>query len=644
MYFLNPSAFYLLALIPIVVLLHFLKLRRQRHVVPSVMLWLEAIEDMKANVPFQRLRNSLLLPLQILFLLVVVGSVARPALRQLGGLSEQSIIIIDTSASMGATDIEQNRLDVAKAEALKLINQLGANGQMMIIDTARPPHHIRQTFTSDKEKLRQAIENLSVKHTAPALKTVFDSVAVYAGVPGMQIALDSDAVGVVFISDNFRLLPDAVNSTQLKKIGLGNRSENVGIVQFSVTRAAGNADPRSLRPNRYQVLVGVQSFADIPKAFQVQLGIEGKSFFEDKSVILPPRETTSILFSLDDDERFYGQVVTARLDIDDDLSVDNVASAILHPPPRWKVLLVSNRNQLPLTAILKTDPPVSLNQIQTLDYHGPGDSDILIFDRFVPDSLPEGNIIFLNPIGGLPFMPTQENGQSTQVIDQHPTHEVMRDVSLIDLEVKASLQTQLPLWGIPLVETNQTPLIWLGEQDEGKIVVFAFDPFDLNVSNFAVSIPSAPILVSQCLEWLGSGTSPIQPDFVSTSESVKIRLERPSEVERIIVQMPDGEAQELQDRGSQIVFTDTTQIGVYTVFVNGELFGKFAANLLDPQESDLSPPELANDSNTGAGTERVQSNLPEVNREIWAYAAFLALLLLIVEWWIYHQNRRFRQP
>lgn len=635
MYFLNPSAFYLLAFLPIVVLLHFLKLRRQRHVVPSVMLWLEAIEDMKANVPFQRLRNSLLLPLQILFLLIVVGGVARPALRQLGGLSEQSIVIIDTSASMGATDLGETRLDVAKAEALKLINQLGVNGQTMIMDTSRPPHNIRQAFTSDTKKLRQAIESLSVVHTPPTLKAVFDSVAIYASVPGAQATQNLDAVGVVFISDNFGTLPNSASPIQLQKIGLGNRTENIGIVQFSVTRAL-------TPPNRYQVLVGVQSFADTPKKFQVQLGIEGKSFFEDESILLPPKETASILFSLDDDERFYGQVVTAHIDIDDDLSVDNVAAAILHPPPKWKVLLVSDRNQPPLTAILETDSHVILNQVQTSDYHGTGGNDILIFDQFVPDPLPEGNIVFLNPISGLPFMPTQENSQPTQTIGQHPTHEVMRDVSLIDLEVKASLQVQLPLWGIPLVETNQTPLIWLGEQDNQKVVVFAFNPFDLDVSNFAASIPSAPILMSQCLEWLGAATSPIQPDLVKTGEPVKIYLEHISEVERITVQMPNDDMQELQVRDSRTVFPDTTQVGVYTVFVDGEPFGRFAANLLNPQESDLSPPQLADDPNAVIDTRPVRSDLPEVNREIWAYAAFLALLLLIVEWWVYHQNRRFR--
>lgn len=636
MHFLNPSAFYLLAFIPIVVLLHFLKLRRRHHVVPSVMLWLEAIEDMKANVPFQRLRHSFLLPLQILFLLVVVGGVARPALRQLGGLGDQSILVIDTSASMGATDLGKPRLDVAKAKALKLINRLGSDGRMMIMDTSRPPHNIRQIFTSDREKLHQAVEHLSVAHTGSSLRPVFDSVAAYAGESGAQTSLKPDTIGVVFISDNFRMLPNSASSAQLQEIGSGNQSENIAIVQFSVTRAL-------IPPNRYQVLVGVQSFADTPKEFQVQLGIEGKSFFEDETVVLSPKETTSIVFSLDDDERFYGQVVTAILDISDNLSTDNSAAAILHPPPKWKILLVSDRNLLPLNAILKTDPYVSLNQIQTSDYHGVGDNDILIFDQFVPDPLPEGNIVFLNPIGGLPFMPTQDNGHSIRVIDQHPTHQVMRDVSLIDLEVKASLQTQLPLWGIPLVETSHAPLIWLGEQDDQKMIVFAFDPFDPDISNFAASIPSAPILISQCLAWLGAATSPIQPDLVRTGKPVKIWIEHPNEVEKIIVQLPDGTRRELKTREARVVFADTTQIGVYTVFVNGEPLGRFTANLLNPQESDLSPPQPVDNVNASINSGQVQSGFPEVDREIWAYAAVLALLLLTVEWWIYHQDRRFRQ-
>ena len=59
MQFLNPAAFYLLGFIPIVVALHFLKLRRHTHRVPSIMLWLSTDEDRRANVPFQRLQKPI---------------------------------------------------------------------------------------------------------------------------------------------------------------------------------------------------------------------------------------------------------------------------------------------------------------------------------------------------------------------------------------------------------------------------------------------------------------------------------------------------------------------------------------------------------------------------------------------------------
>ena len=75
--------------------------------------------------------------------------------------------------------------------------------------------------------------------------------------------------------------------------------------------------------------------------------------------------------------------------------------------------------------------------------------------------------------------------------------------------------------------------------------------------------------------------------------------------------------EKLQPQEAQIVFTDTTQIGIYTVFVDGKSLGRFAANLLTPEESDLSPSQLADTPNTGMETGSVQSDLPEVDREIW---------------------------
>ena len=626
MQFLNPSAFYLIALIPIVVLMHFLKLRRQRHIVPSVMLWLGAIEDMKANVPFQRLRNSLLLILQVLFLIIIVLSIARPAFRQLGVLTGQSILIIDNSASMQSTELGKTRLALAKTEALKRINRLGPNGQMMVITTFRPPHHILQSFTSDKTKLRKAVSELPAQHTAPDLTSIFASVRSYADVPNTQI---------FFISDNVEQVP--ISFGNIQKISVGGRAENAGIVQFSVTP----------NPNGYQFLVGLQNFGSTEKEIRVQLETAGR-WFAEETITLATGETESILFPVDD-KRLDGKMVNVRLALEDDLSVDNVASTILHPPTKWEILLVSDRDKSLLNHILETNPRVAVSQIRPHEYNGAAGRDMVIFDRFVPDNLPEGNAIFLNPVDGLPFIPAEKNTQTVRIIEQS-AHHVMRDVSLLDLQVKESLICEEPIWGTSLVNTPSGSLIWLGVPTESggfaqnggleKVVVFAFDPFNLESSQFALSIPGM-ILMSQCLEWLGSGTAPIYPDVVKAGTPVKIRLNTFDAVDRVTVQLPDGTRTALEAGAHPIIFTETTQIGGYTVFVDDAPFGRFVANLLNPTESDLSPLRAADDSqqntSTAAPVEQVQRQ-PEVNREIWMYVAAFGLLLLAAEWWIYHRN------
>ena len=75
----NPLAWALLGLIPVgIILLYFLKLKREPVEVPSTYLWAKTIEDLHVNSLLQRLRRSLLLFLQLLAVIIAAIALLRP--------------------------------------------------------------------------------------------------------------------------------------------------------------------------------------------------------------------------------------------------------------------------------------------------------------------------------------------------------------------------------------------------------------------------------------------------------------------------------------------------------------------------------------------------------------------------------------
>ena len=97
--------------------MYLLKLRRDEAVVPSTLLWTRLVADVEANAPWQKLRRSLLLLLQLLLVVILVLLAARPFLERPAGLARDIVLVMDTSASMAATDVAPDRLTAAKQAA-----------------------------------------------------------------------------------------------------------------------------------------------------------------------------------------------------------------------------------------------------------------------------------------------------------------------------------------------------------------------------------------------------------------------------------------------------------------------------------------------------------------------------------------------
>src|SRR6266567_8223932 len=114
MSFLVPAALAFGIIIPIILLLYFMRPKRQDRVVGSTLLWQQALQDIQASHPWQRLRITPLLLLQLLAALVIVLILTRPAIFAASPISGNTIIILQASASMQATDVIPTRFESAK--------------------------------------------------------------------------------------------------------------------------------------------------------------------------------------------------------------------------------------------------------------------------------------------------------------------------------------------------------------------------------------------------------------------------------------------------------------------------------------------------------------------------------------------------
>jgi Ca-activated chloride channel family protein len=120
-----PAALAFGIIIPIILLFYFMRPKRQNRVVGSTLLWQQALQDLQASRPWQRLRITPLLLLQLLAALVIVLILARPAIFLPSPISGDTIIILQSSASMQATDVAPNRFEAAKSQIADLVDGLG---------------------------------------------------------------------------------------------------------------------------------------------------------------------------------------------------------------------------------------------------------------------------------------------------------------------------------------------------------------------------------------------------------------------------------------------------------------------------------------------------------------------------------------
>jgi hypothetical protein len=320
-------------------------------------------------------------------------------------------------------------------------------------------------------------------------------------------------------------------------------------------------------------------------------------------------------------------VVQARLDLQDDLAADNRAWAYLVPRADLNVQLVGKESPF-LQRALQIDPRVKVTQVPTAEYKPGGDADVTVLNGWAPPHLDDGSYLLIN--AGAPEAPVEVTGRVSvpAVVRWAARHPVMRYVDFEEVAVAEALSVALRPWGQSLVDADTTPLLVAGRRGNVRAVYIGFA---LERSNLPLRA-AFPILMQNCLEWLATGQDTMANRSVRTGDAAP--LPPPGPQGTLTVRGPDGSETEVRALRGAVAFDATETAGVYRVS-NGEGQFLFVANLLSADESNLRPRrEIAiGGQRVGSGSAVVTSN-----REIWRYLAVIALVILAVEWYVYHRR------
>ncbi|MFV2067925.1 MAG: VWA domain-containing protein [Pirellulales bacterium] len=640
---------------PVIIALYFLKLRREPLEVPSTYLWHKSIEDLHVNSLWQRLRRSILLLLQLLFVLLLALALLRPGWRGTQIRDDRLIVLIDRSASMSSTDIAPSRLHEAKRRVEELIDRSEAGCQVMIISFADTAEVV-QEFTDNRRLLKERLSTIRPTSRTTSLRQALKLAAGLAN-PGriatkagdQQVADALPATLYIFSDGRFDTVDD-FSLGHLKPvfvpIGMAT-ARNVAVTALSTRQV------ESAAPGRRQVFARVENKSDAAVTQLVELRADD-ALIDAKEVSVDAGGATDVMFDLRDVEADW---LTLAIDADDVLSLDNTGYAAIGTPRRARVLLVTPGNEAIRWALttrrarLLADVTVAgLDLLTTPAYQtdaASGAYDLILYDQCRPEEMPQANTLFVGRLPPGTAWHGEDDGAPPrvavpQIIDTQQAHPLMRLVQMDDILIGESLRLRPPQGSLVLVDSSQGPLCAIAPRGAMEDVVIGFDLVRTSAqgetfnTNWPVGRLSFPTFMLNVLEYLGGAQQ--RQALASVRPGQPVRLRAVGGEETIEVVTPDGTAHRVtRDRQAMFPFHDTEQIGIYQVRQGRGIVQRFSVNLFSETESEVRPRKEGT-VQIGYVEIKGQTVWEPARRETWPLLLLAALAVLMAEWYIY--NRR----
>ncbi len=625
---------------------YILKTRLRRRSVATLLFWDQVFEEKRQRSLWQNLRHWLSLLLQLAVVALVVFALVDPTRSLQSDTGQELILIVDNSASMQVVDPLTNRSRLQ--DAIDQADQIAAGlrqGDQAALMTAGCSIRVVTGMTDFAPAIREGLS--SIEPTDGPTRVI------QAIGEARRLSNDVDRRRMIVFSDV--CLPDR-NSVpvahDLRWVQVGTSTGNTAITAYQARRSI-------VDPLGWSLLIELRNFSDQAAEGRLKLTLN------DALVDVIP-------YSLQPDGEWHttiegtsreGGVLTAAIDADDGLTVDNVARAIVPARPLVPVRLVAENDDdaYYLRTVLESIP---LLQVTSGDEADAASGVLTVFSGISPNNLPDGPALVvaaqqsgpLIDVDGVrqPAWTVGEPLEATVIVKQHEDSPVLRHVRLQnvllnggrDINVSESLGT-----ATSLLETAEGARVLVSvERPAGRMLILAAD---LNASDLPLRI-AFPVMMTNAINWFLRQDNELSPSL-ATGQAASVGwdiADGEKQSEAVLVDTSGGRRfVTVAENQAAVGAIDRTGImGLFagsslpksgspadTVLLPQDLIqtspppeGKLiAVNLCDASESDL---RLADLSPQSAG------ELPPAGVPIWFYLVLLAIGLVVGEWALF--NRR----
>ncbi len=600
--FLNPAGLALLAgWIPIIVL-HLLKPRRVESIVSSAMLWKPDIVAATASRPWTKLQRSWLLVAQLLVVLLLALAWADPVFERPSPLADHTVVVLDTSASMGAVESDGTRLDAAKGEAEQVWDEL-PNGAKASLVVAGPQPRVLVTATTNRSTF---IDAVNAVETTPGPADLTGAMTLAEGLETPEARL-----GIVLLSDgghteselaglplglSHRLVGSVASNQAITSLRVQPSAEGLGV---TVVTEQAQGDPTT-------VVLTVSVDGDPKRVVDIELNENEPTITE---LDLPNGEQVVASISGNSSDSATSSAASSGLASAEDLvAIDNTAYATARDQRETTVSVVGKPTPF-LEAMVAAQEGVRLvDNTSTV-------ADLVIFSGVdVPEDINQP-FVAIRPPAGVPGI-TVEGDVEGPV----PTLIATNDPLLAGLDlsgVRIGPSQRVSTRGAEtLIGAEGAPLLLRGTRNGVPFVYWAFEPAD---STLPVDL-AFPVLGQRMFQELTRSTT------VPPSVTVGAGLPVPAGRSSIVVDPGGDETEVLPQVGGVTVDTP----GFWTVSQVDGPSRTVAANV-GTQEFRIDPLPVAD---TGPRPLRPGEEPPATTRSIRWLLILGAVALAAWEWWL----------